>query len=183
MHFSEPEDFTSKHFHPSDPLSDLHLEATTLLLKVSLVHPFVFHIQLVYCFTSFEINLFEHVLQVLKAHDNVITSPQLVEEIEKVNAAILDYNSKLQNGEAKDSSASNAYGDDVEAEANAYFHQMFSGQLSVDAMVQMLSRYKDSLVQRFDNGKPDLFVNFNFSYHVYQPPQALCKSRGFVFFF
>ena len=99
-------------------------------------------------------------MQVLKAHDNVITSSQLVDDIEKVNAAILDCNSKLQNGEAKDSSASNAYGEDVEAEANAYFHQMFSGQLSVDAMVQMLSLYKDSLVQRFDNGKLCLFDKF-----------------------
>lgn len=89
----------------------------------------------------------------MKAHDNAITSSQLVEEIEKVNAAILDCNPKLQNGEAKDSSTSTAYGDDVEAEANAYFHQMFSSQLSVDAMVQMLSRYKDSLVQRFDIDK------------------------------
>ncbi|XP_019098237.1 PREDICTED: CCR4-NOT transcription complex subunit 1-like isoform X9 [Camelina sativa] len=136
VHFSDSEDFTAKHFHPSDPLSDLHLDATTSLLKV------------------------------LKAHDNVITSSQLVEEIEKVNAAILDCNSKLQNGEAKDSSASNAYGDDVEAEANAYFHQMFSSQLSVDAMVQMLSRYKDSLVQRekliFECMIANLFEEYRF---------------------
>ncbi|KAF8111472.1 hypothetical protein N665_0074s0008 [Sinapis alba] len=136
VHFSESEDFTSKHFHPSDPLSDLHLDATALLLKV------------------------------LKAHDNVITSSQLVEEIEKVNAAILDCNSKLQNGEAKDSSASSAYGEDVEAEANAYFHQMFSGQLSVDAMVQMLSLYKDSLVQReksiFECMIANLFEEYRF---------------------
>ncbi|KAL0866576.1 hypothetical protein Bca101_045694 [Brassica carinata] len=136
VHFSESEDFTSKHFHPSDPLSDLHLDATTSLLKV------------------------------LKAHDNVITSSQLVEEIEKVNSAILDCNSKLQNGEAKDSSVPNAYGDDVEEEANAYFHQMFSGQLSVDAMVQMLSRYKESLVQReksiFDCMIANLFEEYRF---------------------
>ncbi|WZZ19713.1 hypothetical protein YC2023_112802 [Brassica napus] len=136
VHFSQSEDFTSKHFHPSDPLSDLHLDATALLLKV------------------------------LKAHDNVITSSQLVDDIEKVNAAILDCNSKLQNGEAKDSSASNAYGEDVEAEANAYFHQMFSGQLSVDAMVQMLSLYKDSLVQReksiFDCMIANLFEEYRF---------------------
>ncbi|KAF2546740.1 hypothetical protein F2Q70_00019094 [Brassica cretica] len=136
VHFSESEDFTSEHFHPSDPLSDVHLDATTSLLKV------------------------------LKAHDNVITSSQLVDEIEKVNAAILDCNSKLQNGEAKVSSASNAYGDDIEAEANAYFHQMFSGQLSVDAMVQMLSRYKDSSVQReksiFDCMIANLFEEYRF---------------------
>lgn len=90
----------------------------------------------------------------------MIASSQVVEEIEKVNAAILDCNSKLQNGEAKDSSAANAYGEDVEAEANAYFHQMFSGQLSVDAMVQMLSLYKDSSVQRFDDGKLYLFEKY-----------------------
>ena len=35
VHFSESEDFTSQHFHPSDPLSDVHLDATTSLLKVS----------------------------------------------------------------------------------------------------------------------------------------------------
>ncbi|KAJ0235619.1 Transcription regulator [Hirschfeldia incana] len=136
VHFSQSEDFTSKHFHPSDPLSDLHLDATALLLKV------------------------------LKSHDNVITSSQLVEEIEKVNAAILDCNLKLQNGEAKDSSASNAYGEEVEAEANAYFHQMFSGQLSVDAMVQMLSLYKDSSVQReksiFECMIANLFEEYRF---------------------
>lgn len=136
VHFSQSEDFTSKHFHPSDPLSDIHLDATALLLKV------------------------------LKAHDNVIASSQVVEEIEKVNAAILDCNSKLQNGEAKDSSAANAYGEDVEAEANAYFHQMFSGQLSVDAMVQMLSLYKDSSVQReksiFDCMIANLFEEYRF---------------------
>lgn len=126
--------------------------------------------------------MFEHVLQVLKAHDNVINSSQLVEEIEKVNAAILDCNSKLQNGEAKDSSATNAYGDDVEAEANAYFHQMFSGQLSVDAMVQMLSRYKDSLVQRFDNGiLPILEINSLFLFARLLVHKE--KSRGRFLFF
>jgi len=116
--------------------------------------------------------LFDNVLKVLKAHDNAITSSQLVEEIEKVNAAILDCNPKLQNGEAKDSSAPNAYGDDVEAEANAYFHQMFSSHLSVDAMVQMLSRYKESLVPRFDIDKLYIFENFNFSRHVCHAPHA-----------
>ncbi|AAC24379.1 Similar to yeast general negative regulator of transcription subunit 1 [Arabidopsis thaliana] len=107
-----------------------------------------------------------HELKVLKAHDNAITSSQLVEEIEKVNAAILDCNPKLQNGEAKDSSAPNAYGDDVEAEANAYFHQMFSSHLSVDAMVQMLSRYKESLVPRekliFECMIANLFEEYRF---------------------
>ncbi|KAL1217144.1 hypothetical protein V5N11_021478 [Cardamine amara subsp. amara] len=152
VHFNESEDFTSKHFDPSDPLSDLHLDATSSLLKV------------------------------LKAHDNVITSPQLVEEIEKVNAAISDCNSKLQNGEAKDSSASNAYGDDVEAEANAYFHQMFSGQLTVDAMVQMLSRYKDSLVQREKSIFECMIANLFEEYRFFPKyPERQLKTASILF--
>lgn len=41
VHFSESDDFTAKSFHPSDPLSDLHLDATTSLMKVSLIPYFV----------------------------------------------------------------------------------------------------------------------------------------------
>lgn len=48
-----------------------------------------------------------------------------------------------------DSSTSEGSPDDVEAEANAYFHQMFSGQLSIDAMVQMLGRFKESSQKRY----------------------------------
>ncbi|XP_019058124.1 PREDICTED: CCR4-NOT transcription complex subunit 1 isoform X2 [Tarenaya hassleriana] len=118
IHFGESKDFSVKHFHPSGTIFNLYLEATSSVLKV------------------------------LKAHANVISSPQLSEEIEKVHAAILDCNLELQNGGALDSPSSDVDGDDVEAEANAYFHQMFSGQLSVEAMVQMLARYKDSPVER-----------------------------------
>ena len=39
--------------------------------------------------------------------------------------------------------------DDIEAEANAYFHQMFSGQMTIDAMVQMLARFKESSENRY----------------------------------
>ena len=39
--------------------------------------------------------------------------------------------------------------DDIEAEANAYFHQMFSEQLTIDAMVQMLARFKESSEKRY----------------------------------
>ena len=42
----------------------------------------------------------------------------------------------------KDSSTSKVYGDDVEAEANSYLQQTFSGQLTIDAMIQML--FKES---------------------------------------
>lgn len=60
----------------------------------------------------------------------------------------MDSNPRLQSGGAADSSTSDGYADDIEAEANSYFHQMFSSQLTIDAMVQMLARFKESSVKR-----------------------------------
>lgn len=89
------------------------------------------------------------ILQVLKAHTGLITSTKLFEEMEKLHVIIMDSNPKLQNGEAAESSTSDGYADDIEAEANSYFHQMFSGQLTIEAMVQMLARFKESSVKRY----------------------------------
>lgn len=89
-------------------------------------------------------------MQALKAHASLIDSSQLSEEMEKLHATIVDSNLKLQNGGATDSSAPDGFGDDVDAEANSYFHQMFSGQLSIDSMVQMLARFKESSVKRYN---------------------------------
>lgn len=88
-------------------------------------------------------------MQLLKAHIGLITSTKLSEEIEKFQAVVLDSTPRLQNGEAADSSTSEGYADDIEAEANSYFHQMFSGQLTIEAMVQMLARFKESSVKRY----------------------------------
>lgn len=76
-------------------------------------------------------------------------SAKLFEEMEKLHDAVLESNPKLQNGDAPDApGAEGGYTDDIEAEANSYFQQMFSGQLTIEAMVQMLSRYKESSVKR-----------------------------------
>ncbi|GLT84379.1 hypothetical protein SLE2022_026140 [Rubroshorea leprosula] len=102
-------------------------------------------------------------LQVLKDQTGLISSTQLIEEMEELQAPVMDSNPKLQNGgttesstsdgyvddtEAEGNSSSDGYGDDIEAEANSYFHQMFSGQLTTDAMVQTLARFKESSVKR-----------------------------------
>lgn len=63
--------------------------------------------------------------------------------------AVMDSNPRLQNGGMTDS-PTDGYADDIEAEANSYFHQMFSGQLTIDAMVQMLARFKESSVKRYN---------------------------------
>ncbi|XP_010258903.1 PREDICTED: CCR4-NOT transcription complex subunit 1 isoform X3 [Nelumbo nucifera] len=88
------------------------------------------------------------IFKVLQAHSGQITSRQLSEEMKKLHAASVHTNPRLQNGGTTDSSTSDGYADDIEAEANSYFHQMFSGQLSIDAMVQMLARFKESSDKR-----------------------------------
>ncbi|XP_050238653.1 uncharacterized protein LOC126688113 isoform X2 [Mercurialis annua] len=85
-------------------------------------------------------------LKVLKAHTGIIISTHLSEEMEKLHVTM--DNPRLQNGGSADPSTPEPFSDDIEAEANSYFHQMFSGQLTIDAMVQMLARFKESLVQR-----------------------------------
>lgn len=77
-----------------------------------------------------------------------LASTQLSEEMEKLHVAVLESNPKLPNGGASDASATEGYTDDIEAEANSYFQQMFSGQLTIEAMVQMLARFKESSVKR-----------------------------------
>ncbi|KAL5862252.1 hypothetical protein ACOSQ3_003532 [Xanthoceras sorbifolium] len=118
IQFGRSQDFSAKPFHHSSALLNLYMEKISTILKV------------------------------LKGHTGLITSPKLFEEMEKLHAIIMDSNPKLQNGEATESSTSDGYADDIEAEANSYFHQMFSGQLTIDAMVQMLARFKESSVKR-----------------------------------
>jgi CCR4-NOT transcription complex subunit 1 len=70
--------------------------------------------------------------------------------MERLHVTVMDSNPRLQNGSSADSSTPDGFSDDVEAEANSYFHQMFSGQLTIDAMVQMLARFKESSVKRYN---------------------------------
>ncbi|XP_060964127.1 uncharacterized protein LOC133033427 isoform X2 [Cannabis sativa] len=86
-------------------------------------------------------------LKALKSHTGLITSSQLSEELERLDVSIVDSNPRLQNGGTADSST-DGYADDIEAEANSYFHQMFSGNLTIAEMVQMLARFKESSVNR-----------------------------------
>lgn len=55
----------------------------------------------------------------------------------------------MSNNGGPDSSAPEGYAEDIETEVNSYFQQMFSTQLTVDAMIQMLARFKESSERRF----------------------------------
>ncbi|KAJ6675578.1 hypothetical protein OIU85_011707 [Salix viminalis] len=118
IQLSGSQDFSAKPFHHQSNIVNLYSETSSSFLKV------------------------------LQAHTNLIISTQLSEEMERLNVTVMDSNPGLQNGSAADSSTPDGFSDDVESEANSYFHQMFSGQLTIDAMVQMLARFKESSVKR-----------------------------------
>ncbi|KAK4801597.1 hypothetical protein SAY86_022084 [Trapa natans] len=87
-------------------------------------------------------------IKVLKAQAGISSSHQHMEELERLRVTLTHSNMGLQNGGTTDSSTSEEYPKDVEFEANSYFQKMFSGQLTVDSMVQTLARFKESSVKR-----------------------------------
>ncbi|XP_027908150.1 CCR4-NOT transcription complex subunit 1 isoform X1 [Vigna unguiculata] len=135
-HFGGSQNLSGKSFHPSSGVLSLYAEATATVLKV------------------------------LKSHNDLVATRQLSEELERLHISIIDSNPRLQNGGAGDSSTSDGYADDIEAEANSYFHQMFSDQLTINAMVQMLARFKESSVKReksiFECMIANLFEEYRF---------------------
>ena len=90
-------------------------------------------------------------LQVLQANARTLTSNNLSDEIEKLHITPMHVSLSQQNDGVSDSSSSNTYSDDIEVEANSYFQRMFSEQLTIDEMVQMLSRFKESSEKRFSS--------------------------------
>ncbi|VAI11395.1 unnamed protein product [Triticum turgidum subsp. durum] len=80
-------------------------------------------------------------VEVLQSHLGQLLSNQLADELRELCAL---YESRNQGPVARDIPTSEGGSDDVEVEANAYFHQMFSGQINIDVMIQMLTRFKES---------------------------------------
>ncbi|XP_074382310.1 uncharacterized protein LOC141724188 isoform X2 [Apium graveolens] len=87
-------------------------------------------------------------LKVLQASTSLISSSHLFEEIEKLNLTIIHSNIRVKDPSDTDSATVDRNADDVEAEINSLFHQMFSGQVAVEAAIQMLARYKESSEKR-----------------------------------
>ncbi|KAL2319967.1 hypothetical protein Fmac_028936 [Flemingia macrophylla] len=135
-HFGGSQNLSGKSFHQSGAVLSLYAETTATILKV------------------------------LKSHTDSVASGQLSEELERLHISIVDTNPRLQNGGTADSSTTDGYADDIEAEANSYFHQMFSDQLTINAMVQMLARFKESSVKReksiFECMIANLFEEYRF---------------------
>ncbi|KAL1818639.1 hypothetical protein ACET3Z_013508 [Daucus carota] len=105
-------------------------------------------------------------LKVLQANTSSISSRSLCEEIEKLNVTVMHSNIRVVNPNGTDSTTADGYAEDIETEINSYFHQMFSGQLAVDTMIQMLARYKESSEKReqsiFECMIANLFEEYKF---------------------
>ncbi|XP_062201118.1 uncharacterized protein LOC133903692 isoform X2 [Phragmites australis] len=84
-------------------------------------------------------------IKVLHSHSGQPLSNQLVDELRRVEAV---YESRNHGAAGRDMPTSDGGSKDVEALANIYFQQMFAGQISTDAMIQMLSRFKESKDKR-----------------------------------
>ncbi|GLT52502.1 hypothetical protein SLA2020_258400 [Shorea laevis] len=114
----------------------------------------------------FMLYFFMFTLLVRKDQTGLISSTQLLEEMEELQATLLDSKPKLQNGGTTESSTSDGYVDEVEEEANFCFHQMFAGHLTTDGMVQRLARFKKSSVKReqliFERMIANLFEDYKF---------------------
>jgi CCR4-NOT transcription complex subunit 1 len=74
----------------------------------------------------------------LQAHTGVISPGHLSEELEKLHQMFMDADGCIQ--------FSNELG--IEAEADSYFKKLFSGQLPVETMVQILAQFKVSSEKR-----------------------------------
>ncbi|KAE9611238.1 putative CCR4-Not complex component, Not1, CCR4-NOT transcription complex subunit 1, HEAT [Lupinus albus] len=152
VHLTGSQDLSGKSFHQSGAFLNLYAETTATFLKV------------------------------LKSHTDLVTSTQLSEELERLHISIVDSNPRLQNGGTTDSSASDGYADDIEAEANSYFHQMFSDSLSMNEMVHMLSRFKESSVKREKSIFECMIANLFEEYRFFQKyPERQLKIAAVLF--
>ncbi|XP_052210992.1 uncharacterized protein LOC127813907 isoform X2 [Diospyros lotus] len=105
-------------------------------------------------------------LKVLQAHADLIISSQLSEEMEKLHVTLMHTTSRMNTSGPTDSLPSDGYMDDIEAEANSYFHKMFDGILPIETMIQMLARFRESPEKReqsmFDCMIGNLFEEYKF---------------------
>lgn len=84
-------------------------------------------------------------LQAIHSHSGQLLSNQLAEELKRVEAV---YESRNGGDVGRDMPSPDGGSEDIEAQANVYFQQMFAGQISIEAMIQMLSHFKESKDKR-----------------------------------
>ncbi|GFZ15188.1 transcription regulator [Actinidia rufa] len=86
--------------------------------------------------------------EALEANTVHITSEKLSEELKRLCKMSTHVGLRRQNAGNSDSTKPSGYSDDIEAEANSYFCQLFSGQLTTDSLIQMLTHFRESSERR-----------------------------------
>eukprot|EP01018_Ginkgo_biloba_P022479 Gb_12251 [translate_table: standard] len=87
-------------------------------------------------------------LKVLQANVGQLVSRDLTEEMKLLHHQAVSVNPRVLSVGAADQSSSEVFAADIEEEANSYFQQIYIGQLTIDAVVQMLARFKESSEKR-----------------------------------
>ncbi|KAL7229494.1 hypothetical protein ACSBR2_008075 [Camellia fascicularis] len=87
-------------------------------------------------------------LKALEDNNVQITSEKLSEELKWLCKASKYVGLRPQNVENSETLTPNGYSNDTEADANTYLDQLFDGRLSIDDMVQILARFKESSERR-----------------------------------
>ncbi|KAI8564580.1 hypothetical protein RHMOL_Rhmol03G0191500 [Rhododendron molle] len=97
---------------------------------------------------NLNLNICSTILKALDTNAVHITSEKLSEELKRFCKASTDVGLRLQNVRNSDSTPPDECSDDIEAEANTYFRELFSGQMTSDAMVEMLAHFRESSKRR-----------------------------------
>ncbi|KAL4564839.1 hypothetical protein LXL04_028911 [Taraxacum kok-saghyz] len=84
----------------------------------------------------------------VQSHTNFLSRNQFLEEMEPLWLESPNTSSMMKNNGRPDSSTLKQYGIDIKGEANSYFFKIYSGELTVDAMIQRLAHYKESSDKR-----------------------------------
>ncbi|KAK3001360.1 hypothetical protein RJ639_021139, partial [Escallonia herrerae] len=101
--------------------------------------------------------------KVVEENIRLISSKELLEELKMLHESSR-HGLRMHN--VGDCHPSTSDGSDIQADANSYFQHLFSGQLSIDAMVQMLASFKESSESRkqsiFECMIQNLFEEYRF---------------------
>ncbi|KAF8697905.1 hypothetical protein HU200_035402 [Digitaria exilis] len=84
-------------------------------------------------------------IKVLRSHSGQLLSVQLADELRRVEAI---YESRNHGDVGRGMPSPDGGSEDIESQANIYFQQMFAGQISIDAMIEMLASFKESKDRR-----------------------------------
>ncbi|XP_057867287.2 uncharacterized protein LOC131074644 isoform X3 [Cryptomeria japonica] len=86
--------------------------------------------------------------KVLQSNVGQLESRDLVEEMKRLHSAMVRVNPRLLSVGAAEQSPSEVFAADIDEESNSYFQKIYVGQMTIDALVQMLACFKESSEKR-----------------------------------